>query len=48
MPAPQKIRKQRFRLAAAAAFFGCLGLAFVAIAAASWVGSFLWVILVGR
>ena len=47
-PTPQKVRRQRFRFAAAAVFFCCLGLSFLAIALVSAFGSFLWTVLVGR
>lgn len=41
---PQRIRRQRFRLAATAIFFACIGLALAAVA----VASFLWQVLIGR
>lgn len=43
-PLPQKVRRQRFRLAATAIFFVALAVSFMLIAA----GSFLWQVLVGR
>ena len=47
-PAPQKVRRQRRHLLLAVIFFGCLGLALLVVAAASFGGSFLWTVLVGR
>jgi len=46
-PTPQKIRRQRRRLAVTAIFFTFLGLALLVVAAASFGGSFLWKVLFG-
>jgi fatty acid desaturase len=43
-----KIRRQRFRLAAAAMFFCGVGVLLLAALALSFGGSFLWMVLVGR
>lgn len=43
-PEPQRIRRQRLRLAIVAIVSGCLGFSFAAICAAST----LWQMLVGR
>lgn len=48
LPTPQRVRRQRRGLAATAVFFTCMGLAFLAIAAVSWFGAFLWMVFVGR